>query len=667
MILDGKVIGVLIGFDLDDHYSYATYLDPSLWQSLDQDGDGVSNDSDNCPTVANADQANCDRAEESGSQAYVGDACDPDPCLYLRGTSPINKSAGAGHYQKNAKVSVAYRGVGYQTPTTYLNMNVDGYYCACHDKNSPDPKNPTFIDPVVCMNIFCRDNGSFLGTDTVTDTGWLRMVWTHYADSFTPPFDELRQSCPLVDQDLFDPNDPVVNDCTTPLLQRLFRRPYADAPTLGRSTTDWEQYWRTNYRTRSFEWDWRIQDYPHLSTYSYGPFTDAAVVRLWLRPEGHATVPLSPILSHYTDPISLRTYVKGGPDFDQLLIPLYMENLFPVSPFGPVDPFSLLAPKGQLVLQTLSPERSSPEMEPYRWRSLPSGAATVGVVVKRFDATANEFTAVMRSEMSAGTPLFTRDFAATQWPQDGAIYAFGGRTQIGEHPPLLWRGTPQIVGGETIYQWQELTSETMPAGRADAILAADVNMNRLVLLFGRDGSGTREDVLALDLTTMLWSSVQWDVDGLMPVDSAGHSSDGAKLYLYGGQTGEMAREGLYEIDLPTLKGRRVDTPQSGPGPRVSPGLTYVKDAGIIYLFGGLDGGSPQADLWRFDLKRGVWEVLEGSGSLPPPMVQAGVVVSDVDGSVSILAGQTPGGCTQPAWRWRGMRWDSYDDLMDPEQ
>jgi len=667
VILDGKIIGVLVAYD-GEHNSYAAYLLPSLWQTIDQDGDGVSDGADNCPAVANASQANCDRAEEAVAQDYKGDACDPDPCLYLRGTSPINKSAGLGHFQKNAKVRLAYRGVGFQEspPTSYLHKNVDGYYCACHDMNSPDPKDPILIDPVVCKNSYCRDNGDLSTSDTDTDTGWLRVAWTHYADSVEPPYDELETSCPLVDQDQFDPNDPVVNDCTTPLQSRLFRKPYADAPSLGKGTTDWEQYWKSSHRTRDFEWDWRLQDYPHPSTYNYKPYTDGAVVRLWIRPEAHASVLLHPILNQYSDVVSLRSYVKGGPDFEELLRPLYIENLFPVSPLGPVDPFNLLAPQGYLVLHALCPERNSPEVEPYRWQNLPPDAATVGVVVKRYDPTAAEFTTMMRSQMVAGTPLFTQDFAATQWGENGAIYAFGGRTQIGEYPSLLWQATPEFVGSEMIYQWQELASETMPTGRADAIFVADVNMNRLLLFFGRDSSGTREEVLALDPETSLWSSVQWDVPGLLPVDSAGYISDGTKLYLYGGRFGEMAREGLYEIDLPTLRGRRIDEPQSGPGPRVSPGLAYVKDAGLIYLFGGLDGG-PQADLWRFDLKRGVWEALQGPGSLPQAMERAGVVVSEVDGSVSVLGGRAAGGCSQPVWRWRAMRWQSYADLMDPER
>jgi hypothetical protein len=45
----------------------------------DEDGDGIADSCDNCPTVANADQADVGEVNVGGSADGVGDACDPRP------------------------------------------------------------------------------------------------------------------------------------------------------------------------------------------------------------------------------------------------------------------------------------------------------------------------------------------------------------------------------------------------------------------------------------------------------------------------------------------------------------------------------------------------------------------------------------------------------------
>ncbi len=55
----------------------------------DFDGDGIANDQDNCPTVINYDQANCNSdAEKAKGFEELGDLCDPIPCAYARPEPP---------------------------------------------------------------------------------------------------------------------------------------------------------------------------------------------------------------------------------------------------------------------------------------------------------------------------------------------------------------------------------------------------------------------------------------------------------------------------------------------------------------------------------------------------------------------------------------------------
>jgi hypothetical protein len=67
--------------------------------ALDADGDGVADDVDNCPTVANADQLDTDRDG-------VGDAC--DNCREIPNAGPIS----AGHIGTGGQVDDDEDGVG---------------------------------------------------------------------------------------------------------------------------------------------------------------------------------------------------------------------------------------------------------------------------------------------------------------------------------------------------------------------------------------------------------------------------------------------------------------------------------------------------------------------------------------------------------------------------
>jgi hypothetical protein len=62
----------------------------------DFDGDGFSNESDNCVAVYNGDQANCNADAEREKQAAVlGDACDPVPCPAINTSGPGTGATGS--------------------------------------------------------------------------------------------------------------------------------------------------------------------------------------------------------------------------------------------------------------------------------------------------------------------------------------------------------------------------------------------------------------------------------------------------------------------------------------------------------------------------------------------------------------------------------------------
>ena len=114
--------------DLQDAYP----LDPDRTETVfvDTDGDGIDDESDNCPATQNADQANFDGDEE-------GDSCDPDddndgvaddldfapldPDRYLQGRQKAIIVAGGGPYRGNflwpatkSMANLAYKALEFQ-------------------------------------------------------------------------------------------------------------------------------------------------------------------------------------------------------------------------------------------------------------------------------------------------------------------------------------------------------------------------------------------------------------------------------------------------------------------------------------------------------------------------------------------------------------------------
>jgi hypothetical protein len=299
---------------------------------------------------------------------------------------------------------------------------------------------------------------------------------------------------------------------------------------------------------------------------------------------------------------------------------------------------------------------------------LPENAATKGMIMKRFNYDSGEFVDYIRTEAVAGRPPFTRSPSAARWPGNDEFYLFGGSTLSGEKPSAFWHGVQLQQQEEIIYQWREVTGPH-PQGRTGAILVADVERNRLLLLFGDTTTGTTDEVFSYDRGSETWSSVSADIPDLGPVSNAGFAVSEQFLYLYGGENEGITLEGVWAINLGTLTGYRLDTNAGvGPGPRSGTAVFYDTRGRLLYVFGGKDNNGLRNDLWRFDLNRERWELLspDGSSGSPAPMTDAALVVSPGDGSVSVLAGplEDP---DQPMWQLRLGSWYTWEELLVPKE
>jgi len=678
VLRNDKVIGVISGFAKQGYYGYqgdyygcenpstdplaclarAAYIDTALITQVDGDHDGIGSTTDNCPSDPNIEQRDCD-------EDNVGDACDPDPCLYIQDVAPVTGfTSNPNVVWQLSHLRVKTRAVGFDDNTqekTHINDDMDAYYCACHEWNDPTPKEPQYIDPQVCKNTLCQDSADPNASNPLRDTGWHRVIWGHYDDSydFSPTNFQL---CPPGNND----SDGANNDCLLSLQDRLYRRPFHDPGLAGMGALpgDWDDYWSETGkdRTRYFRWDWRKADYPHRETDPWFPYMGEARVRLWVR-HANQTYP-APLPHNYTKAYDLFSY--GKPKIEAFRQVYPWEELCVLNPRRLLGPLDLRSDVGPLVMHPIDLAREvPPELEPFIWQHPPEDAAIKGLIITRFNHKSGDFGAFSRSEVVEGVPPFTKSFAATRWEETEEIFVFGGASSRWALPAILWHASPQQVGDEVVYFWNEVPGEH-PAGRTGALLVSDIARNRLLLMYGMtEDRRSSADVFAFDRSSGNWSSVRTEIPDLAPVDAAGFTHDNERLFVYGGRRDDEVQEGLYVIGLHNLIGERVDSETPGPGPRMGVALHHDPAAEVVYLFGGSGSRQVYNDLWRFDLKRRVWtRVTSGAEpGAPPLMTRASLIVSPVDGAASVLAGPREEGPGEPMWQlWAG-GWKTAADLQ----
>jgi hypothetical protein len=322
------------------------------------------------------------------------------------------------------------------------------------------------------------------------------------------------------------------------------------------------------------------------------------------------------------------------------------------------NPYVLLADNGPLVIHPLDLARPvDSEVEPYLWSSPPGDAANKGLVIKRLNHKATRFDIYSRSEVEAGSPPFTKDFAAARYPGPEHIYIFGGASASGALPDRLWRGDPVEDSGAIVYRWTEVEG-SHPAGRTGALLVSDADRGRLLLMYGRDASGeSLSSTYAYDIASGDWSSVDLEVTGLGPLDTAGHAVAGGKLYLFGGRRNGEARSGLYVIDLATLAGQQLDAvADPAPSARWGAAVAVNPAANRVHVFGGRHSEGARNDLWSFSLTEPAWSEVsaDGADGAPPRMDRASLVVSPINGAATVLCGPLEQGSEEPFWKlWSG--------------
>ena len=148
--------------------------------------------------------------------------------------------------------------------------------------------------------------------------------------------------------------------------------------------------------------------------------------------------------------------------------------------------------------------------------------------------------------------------------------------------------------------------EYEPSARSHhAVLSIGQNMLVLAGDKGNGGSSVDSSVMErFNATSTTWNQPQHLLNQALPDDYSrmGVTSDGEKLYMFGGFVGEQRCNTLYEIDVFSFECRELvpATSATSPTARSSCGLVYWNRR--LVVFGGAIGGGPPTDeLFVFNL------------------------------------------------------------------
>ncbi len=219
---------------------------------------------------------------------------------------------------------------------------------------------------------------------------------------------------------------------------------------------------------------------------------------------------------------------------------------------------------------------------------------------------------------AAPNPRFGVAYAPTA---DGRALVFGGNivdpgTNAVGNTDETWIGG---TGG-----WTQVTTSTQPPALRFAAMAFDSAHGREVLFGGRDSSnGDDAATWAFNLANDAWLEL-----------SPGGGSD--------------------------------------PPGRMGAGLAYEPNSsgGVVWLYGGQQGGTSFDDLWRFDCTAGdatdcAWTQVQKSGTWPPPLDGVTFTWDDARNAAVLFGGEAFGdpstdGVYGDTWEWNGSRWSKVD-------
>jgi outer membrane protein assembly factor BamB len=203
------------------------------------------------------------------------------------------------------------------------------------------------------------------------------------------------------------------------------------------------------------------------------------------------------------------------------------------------------------------------------------------------------------------------------------VLVFGGGT---EASTATVQSLPIPSGGAVATATAEVTGE-LPTVRSD--LSAVTVGGRAFVLGGYDGTTPIDSVLA----TTDGASFQQVARLPAPARYLAVATLGGRIFAFGGETASgSASDAIREVDPTAGKARIV-----GHLPGAVSHAAAVALGGSIYVIGGEAGGSPTAQIWRFEPGR---KTVSAAGRLPRPISGGGAVA--VGSGAYLIGGTGPG-------------------------
>jgi hypothetical protein len=244
-----------------------------------------------------------------------------------------------------------------------------------------------------------------------------------------------------------------------------------------------------------------------------------------------------------------------------------------------------------------------------------------------------------------GPPLYFHSMAFA--PSTCSVVAFGGsRADTGQNGST-WLFDP----GKGSWTSIALPKRGAPVSRAHARMAWDPVGGRLVMFGGRNGATDFQDTWAFDPAGRTWSPLVTSCrrGTVCPPARSAHgmvwSSVLRKILMFGGQTGETARNDLWAFDGKTWTQLKTT---GAPSPRHYFGMAEDAASGRIILLGGVAADyQGLTDTWILDPARLTWTKARGT-VVPEPSTGMGMAWVPSVGAVVAAGGAVAPSCSTGA-------------------
>jgi len=481
----------------------------------DEDGDGVGDACDNCIGIDNPSQLNCDEKYDPFQPAghRGGDACDPDPCVYVTSLSDqkewlYGEPIGIGfikYYVHGKMYDFKYQPVGYdESDGTPIHSDVRAARCQC----------TSFWDPLLseeenyhrCSTLYpdgenCNMDGNPAG-DQSLGKGWKRMArvidervhnsWFpegYYGD--LPDFElqweeEVNMTC-LPDGPCRDiPDVTFYKEGNRRIFVGLGE--YEFLPVFNREV-----------------WAWREENYPRMTEDGEVGIPGKILypapelnppeekMRIWLRPQ--AMRPDHNNTYEESD-IKFALLIESRPHEEPIMYEIFTIGLgrekgcpMREKEFrGIDDEFYAIKIKGR-------EGDPLPDDSIYKFPDLTPDSALEGMAFLVFDMKTGKLEDMIPAR-SANPQMhigYEGLMAAGRVADGSGFWAFGGRNAYGEYSNIIWKGELRSASPDRMFYWEPQMVDRAPQARADGVMAIDGN-GKIFIFGGESEEGYLSDL-----------------------------------------------------------------------------------------------------------------------------------------------------------------------------